>query len=465
MNRFKDKKVLIFGLGILGGGVSVTNWLLKQGAQVTVTDLKNQEQLADSIKKINGRVEFRLGGHIKEDIAANDIIVINPDVSIRSEFIRYAFELGKEVVNEAIIFFREFGHPIIGVTGTRGKTTTVAWTEFFLSSLFRSSIAGNSTTHPYLTVLDKKDDLEIAVAEVPSFQLELADKVPIAPYIAVITNISQDHLNRHGTMEEYARVKSLWFRHQESHHHCVLNADDKWVYFLLSQKTCDNPWYFSMKPLRPGLSGVWHVKDAIYFHSDHQERQVLTLDDSALALGEHNIANLMASAMAAHLAGVEWEDIQRKIKSLPSVPFRQEIIFADDKLSIINDTTATSPEGAIQALKRFGGLETVLITGGTDRQLDFAKWAEVLKQNIQPGNVVFLAGSATDKMLIVLDDWSAAAPVCDTLEECVDTAFKKTGNYSKSVLLFSPASKSFEKFKNEFDRGEQFNVLVKKYLG
>src|SRR3989338_11433241 len=283
-SSFKDKKVLVFGLGILGGGVSVTNWLLKQGAQVTVTDLKNQEQLADSIKKINGRVEFRLGGHIKEDIAANDIIVINPDVSIRSEFIRYAFELGKEVVNEAIIFFREFGHPIIGVTGTRGKTTTVAWTEYFLSSLFRSSIAGNSTTHPYLTVLDKKDDLEIAVAEVPSFQLELADKVPITPYIAVITNISQDHLNRHGTMQEYAKVKASWLKHQDETQHCVLNADDEWVYFLLSQAVCPRPWYFSAQRLRPGLNGVWHSKNTVWLRNGRSEKEIFVLDDAALSL-------------------------------------------------------------------------------------------------------------------------------------------------------------------------------------
>lgn len=464
--EFKNKKVLVFGLGILGGGVSVTNWLLKQGAIVTVTDLKDHSALADAIQQIKGNVTWRLGGHSKKDIEDNDIIVINPDVPMKSEFIQYAFELGKEVTNEAIIFFQNFGHPVIGVTGTRGKTTTTAWTEYFLSSIFRSSIAGNSITHPFLAVLDKKEDLDMAVAEVPSFHLELIQKVPIAPYIAIITNISQDHLNRHGTMEEYAKVKSSWLRHQDETQYCVLNADDEWIYFLISQAVCPKPWYFSLKKLRESLSGLWHEKDSIYFRDlGGKEEKVLAMDDAGMSLGDHNVSNLMAAAMAAYLAGVPWENIQEKLNSLPQVAFRQEVIYTSDKLKVINDTTATSPEGGIQALKRFGGLETILITGGTDRQLDFTKWTEALKENIQPGNLVLLAGSATDKMLAGLGDWAASASVCATLKECFETALKKSGQFSKAVILFSPASKSFEKFKNEYDRGQQFNDLVKTNLG
>ena len=125
-SSFKDKKVLVFGLGILGGGVSVTNWLLKQGAQVTVTDLKTEAELSESLKKLIGPVTLKLGGHTKEIIDDTNIVVLNPDVSINNEFVKYAFEKGKEVTNEAIIFFHEFGKPIIGITGTRGKTTTTA---------------------------------------------------------------------------------------------------------------------------------------------------------------------------------------------------------------------------------------------------------------------------------------------------------------------------------------------------
>ncbi len=472
--KFKDKNVLIFGLGILGGGLSVTNWMVKQGARVTVTDLKDATQLNDSIEKIEGPVTLKLGGHSKEMIEENDVIVVNPDVSINNEYIQYAFELGKEVTNEAILFFQHFDKPIIGVTGTRGKTTTTAWTDYLLNSPFlRSSIAGNSTSHPYLTVLERKDDLDIAVAEVPSFQLELVEKVPIAPDIAIITNISQDHLNRHGNMKTYAEVKAAWFKYQTPEQHCILNADDEWAYFLLSQNTPAQKWYFSLNTLPPDRYGIWHTKDHIHFQHPldfargkpgRVSHHVLTMDDDALSLGDHNISNLLAAVLAAHLAGVGWDDIQAKLTSLPQVAFRQEVVFKNSRLTVINDTTATSPEGAIQALKRFGGEETILITGGTDRELDFSKWADEFKGYIHPHNTVFLGGSATSKMRAALGDYVADVPVLDTLAECLAVSLEKSSKYKRAVVLFSPASKSFEKFKNEFDRGQQFNDLVQRYL-
>lgn len=462
---FKDKKVLVFGFGILGGGLATTNWLLKQGAQVTVTDLKNEEQLADSLAKIEGHVELRLGGHSKKDIADNDVIVANPDVPVRNEFIQYAFELGKPVVNEAIIFFKNFGKPIIAVTGTRGKTTTTTWVTHLLSSKFRSSIAGNSTTHPYLKVLDDKNNLDMASVEFPSFLLELLDHVAVSPHIAVITNIYQEHLNRHQTMEEYIRVKANIFKYQTSDDNLILNYNNRWTQFFLSQKPRAKIWYFSDQVLPAGHDGIWSDIKRIYFRGANTEEKVLELSDSVLMRGEHNISNLLVASLSAHLAGCSWDDIQSRIDSLPEIPFRQEIILKTDTLTVINDTTATSPEGTIQALKRFGSLETILIIGGTDRGLDFTEWASVLKNNIQPGNIIFLSGSATEKMRLALGDFAVNIPVLDSLEECVQSAFKKASHCPKSVILFSPASKSFEKFKNEYDRGEKFNELVKNYHG
>ncbi len=463
---FKNKKVLIFGFGVLGGGLATTNWLLEQGAQVTATDLKTQEQLADSLSKIEGQVELRLGGHSKKDIEGNDIIVVNPDVSIRNEFIQYALELGKDVVNEAIIFFKNFGRPIIAVTGTRGKTTTAAWTEYFLKSKFKSSIAGNSTTHPFLKVLGQAAEFDMAVAEISSFHLELFDQAKIiGPSIAVITNIFQDHLNRHQTLEEYVRVKANIFKYQTSNDNLVLNYDNKWTQFFLTQKPQAKLWYFSGQALPAGHNGVWSDAEAIYFRTADKEAKVLALSDSVLMRGEHNIYNLLVSALSAHLAGCSWKDIQSRIDSLPEIPFRQEMIIKTDILTVVNDTTATSPEGTIQALKRFGSLETILIIGGTDKALDFTELGEIIPKFIQPSNIVLLAGSATEKIRLALGEFAANCPVYDSLQECVEIAFKKSGQYPQSVVLFSPASKSFDKFKNEYDRGEQFNKLVKRYHG
>ncbi|HWA64248.1 MAG TPA: UDP-N-acetylmuramoyl-L-alanine--D-glutamate ligase [Candidatus Paceibacterota bacterium] len=458
---FKGKKVLLFGLGILGGGVAAANWLMRQGARVTVTDLKTRNQLADSIARVTGTAVWKLGGHSFEDVDACDIVVVNPDVPIASEYIQYAFTQGKMVLNEAAIFFEEFARPIVAVTGTRGKTTTTAWTEYFVSSQFASSIAGNSSTHPFLNVLDRASSLAAAVVELPSFHLELLDRIRIQPEVAVITNLSRDHLNRHKTMEEYAAVKANIFRFQTAIQHLVLNVDNSWTDFFAGLKPASRVWYFSLRPLADGREGVWHDRDAVYFKSAGSVSKVLSLDDITLALGEHNLANLCAAALAAHCLGVSWENIQTRLNSLPKIPFRQETVFATDRLMIINDTTATSPEGAIQAIKRFGSRNAIFIAGGTDRDLEYSEWARAVCEYIKPGNLIMLEGSATDKMRATLGSWADPVPLYSTLAECFSAALKKAGAYSKSVIVFSPGAKSFEKFKNEYDRGEAFNTLVR----
>ncbi len=461
---FKNKKVLVFGFGILGGGLATTNWLLKQGAKVTVTDLKTEAQLKDSLSKIKGKAILKLAGHEKKDIEEAEIIVVNPDVSVRNEFIQYALNSGKEVVNESVIFFEQFKKPIVGVTGTRGKTTTTAWTNYLLGSQFKSTIVGNSSERPFLKILDLANDYELAVAEVSSFHLELWDHVAVpGPKVAIITNIYQDHLNRHQTLEEYARVKANIFKYQTTNDHLILNGDNSLIEFFKKCKPKAHVWVFSLNELPENQDGVWAEGEIVYFQKDGRKEQVLSLHNIFKSRGQHNLYNFLASSLATHLLGCSWRQIQSRMDSLPEIPFRQEIIFQNSKLTVVNDTTATSPEGGIPAVKRFGGSETILITGGTDRDLDFSEWVVSVRQNIEPSNIVFLAGSATEKMRHELGGFASKIKPLETLEECVSLAFEKSGQFEQSVVLFSPACKSFEKFKNEFDRGQQFNDLVKKY--
>lgn len=461
MHIYKNKKVLIFGLGLLGGGVAVTNWFLKQGAKVIVTDLKMKEQLKPSLKKIRGKVKLVLGGHNKKIIDQNDVIVVNPDVPIKNEFIKYAILKNKIIENEAIIFYRYFNKPIIGITGTRGKTTTVVWTNYFLNSKYRSSEAGNSLKFPFLKVLDDVKKLDIAVAEIPSFQMELFNRIKRAPEIAVITNIYQDHLNRHGTFKNYALIKSRIFKNQSRNHNLILNFNNDWTDFLIKRKPKSRIWYFSSKKLNKKLNGIFYDRSEVYFQENGRKEKVFSLTDFISSRGGHNLENLLASSLAAYIAGCSWSQIQNRIKFLPQVEFRQEVVFKNKKLTVVNDTTATSPEGGIAAMRRFGGPDTILIAGGTDRNLDYKNWSEEVLKCIKPANVVFLSGSATEKMLKLFGNKIKKNQVFETLEECFKKALNLAGQCGKSVVLFSPAAKSFEKFKNEYDRGEQFNKLVK----
>ena len=411
-DNYKNQHVLIFGLGLLGGGVATTNWFLKQGAKVTITDLKTKEDLTPSLKKIKGRVLLSLGQHKLEDLEAADVVVLNPGVSVHEALIQEAIKLGKQVVNEATVFYNSWIGKIIGITGTRGKTTTAHWTAHVMGD--QAVLAGNSPDHPFLEVLSEKRKAKStwAVTELSSFHLELFDASVRSPDIAVVTNIYRDHLNRYDSMEEYAQIKANLYRHQR--------PDQK----LITEKEATPE---AVKLDLAGFADQW---------------------------GEHNLINVRMAALAANLTGIPWKTIQEHIATLPQIPFRQQVVYENDRLTVINDTAATSPEGGIAALRRFAGPDTVLIAGGTDRELDFTLWNEIVAKIIKPEHVILLEGSATKKMD------ATRYTICATLAECLQAALA----LQPKVILFSPACKSFEKFKNEYDRGEQFNELVRKLL-
>ncbi|MEK7582561.1 MAG: UDP-N-acetylmuramoyl-L-alanine--D-glutamate ligase [Patescibacteria group bacterium] len=469
---FKDKKVLVFGLGLLGGGLATTNWLIKHGAKITITDLKTEADLARTLKKIKGKVSLKLAGHSKEDIESSDLIVMNPDVSINNEYIQYAFKHGIPVENEATIFLKQSACPVVGVTGTRGKTTTTHWINHFIGRQFRSAIAGNSTEYQFLKIVDRTAKLDWVASEIPSFHLELFNEEMRKPDIAVITNLYQDHLNRHGTMNGYADAKANLFTGQRQGQFLVLNADNKWMPYLLKiakNKSKSHVWFFSATgKLSKKQNGVFYRKGEIWYQFDGHAHPVIAIKDFEHTHGSHNLENLLAAALSAYLAGITGKEIQSRIATLPQIPFRQEIIYTNKRLTIINDTTATSPDGAIAAVKRFSGPHTILIAGGTDRDLDFTEWGKVIPQHIKLENIILLSGSATDKMQAALKGGpfgkSKVASPCQTLVDCLAAALAQAQTYGHWVVLFSPGSKSFEKFKNEFDRGEQFNALVKKVM-
>ena len=453
---FRNKNVLLFGLGLLGGGVAAASWLMKHGARITITDLKTKQELEPSIKQLKGSYKLLLGGHDEVNVADYDAIVLNPGVSVKEPLIQRAIKLGNKVVNEATIFYENFPGKIIGITGTRGKTTTATWTAHLIGK--NVVLAGNSPDHPFLKAISYKLKAKSwSVTEMSSFSLELFEKQR-KPDVAVITNIYQDHFNRYKNYHDYVKTKANLFIGQSGDQHLILNFDNSWTPFLLTLSRKSTVWFFSLKKLAPVLPGLYLDGDVAYFQEGLHTRHALEVGEFAKQWGSHNVENLFAAALAAHAAGVAWEDIQAQLASLPQIPFRQEIVYYDKELTIINDTAATSPEGTIAAVMRFGSPSTILITGGTDRKLNFTKWGKIIPNYIVSDHMVFLEGSATVKMLKALG--LKKARVFKTLKECVAYAVAM----GEGTILFSPASKSFEKFKNEFDRGEQFNLFVKKLL-
>lgn len=443
----KGKKVLLMGLGILGGGVATARFLAERGALLTVTDMKTPEFLEPSLAKLRDLpdIKFVLGEHREQDFLENEIIVVNPDVPIDNPFIRLAKDNGKIIENELSLFFKNCqSRQIVGITGTRGKTTTVNWTAHLLGA----EVVGNSPENPFLGKGVEAPKSQKLVLEMPSFQLELLGELvesqdfKLAPQIAVITNLYRDHINRHKTMEGYARAKGDIFKYQTENDFLLLNKDNEWTNFFL------------------GLGPK--AKTELFSKEDGFE--FLDKRTFAQKWGEHNLLNLIIAIRVAIISGISIAKIAERIETLPQIKFRQEKVYESWRVVIYNDTASTSPEATIMAVERFAGASPIVIAGGTDRELEYNDaWGKRVAELIKPENLILLQGSATEKIKHALG-WAEYVEFA-TLEECLNSARQKADQSSgQTTIVFSPGAKSFEKFKNEFDRGEQFNALVKKYF-
>ncbi|MDP3954424.1 MAG: UDP-N-acetylmuramoyl-L-alanine--D-glutamate ligase [bacterium] len=465
--NLNGKKVLLMGLGALGGGLATAKWLLAHGAELTITDLRNANKLKASLVKLNKkRVRLVLGKHREADFLNNDIVVVNPGVSFRNKFVILAKKHGKQIENELTLFYRHCRSPILAVTGTRGKTTTANWLKHFIRTKYpRAALAGNSPDSQLLAKVSTKSRTPF-VLELPSFLLEFTGKNAKSPDVAIVTNIYRDHLNRYRGIKDYALAKVNIFKGQTKEQRLILNADNDWTDFFLKQKPKSKILFFSLKPLKSRQDGIFVDKNlSIYIKRGKQKKLFYDAQVFIERWGRHNLENLLAAALAANTFGVPLPKIIRAIDTLPQIRFREQTIFKNKKLEIVNDTAATSPEATIAAVERFvnKNRNLILIAGGTDKDLDYKKWAMAVKKYVKPENLIFLNGSATKKMAGYLGHRGGG--LFENLKDCLNKAVElATKTEHKSIILFSPGAKSFEKFKHEFDRGEQFNFLVKKVV-
>jgi len=512
---FRKKNILVFGLGILGGGVEAVKWFYKNGAKITITDKKIKKELLPAIKKLKKtKVKYVLGKHRFEDIDKSDVVYFNPGVSYKSEWVKYAKEKRKEIVNDCYLFFKYAKGEIIALTGTKGKTTTTTWIYELLTRLQmnkihintdnisenprnqypRESVGGKSAFNPRISVflggnqpekslfkiLDKTKENSISVLELSSFQLEFYEKGLKAPKIAIITNIYNDHLNRYSGFEEYASVKARIFQNQTKDDYLILNLDNTWTKFFLKLKPKSQIHFVSLK--RKPNKGIYIKNEKVYI-KDEKEYELFSIKKFKELYGEHNIYNLLFAFLTIYLylkskneknPIKKLKNLQNDIFKLKTPKFRQEIIYKDKNLIIVNDSAATSPEATINALERFKKYKNlILITGGTDKNLDFKDLAKKIKKEIKPENLFLLNGSATKKLIEELKRINyniKEENVFGDLREAIKTLISAdnprefASHLRKSVVLFSPASASFEKFKNEFDRGKKFNKIIKSIL-
>lgn len=458
--ELKDKKVLLVGLGILGGGLSMAQYLLKKGAKVTITDLRTKAELEGMIKKLPATVKYCLRKHDKKDFETADIIIFNPAVPATSPWVKLAKKLKKEYFNDYTFFLTNIKETnpcalVIGITGTRGKTTTAMWTNHLIKD---SVLGGNIPEANLLKIMNKKTN--IFVLELSSFQLEHATKNSPAPNIAVLTNIYTDHLNRYGSFENYKKMKFKIFENQTKEDVLVLNLDEPITKEVLAQKPKSTLFFISKKKLPKTKNGLYFEGDDIYYQYKGEISKAATVK----GLAPHEKNNLLATMLVAHLAGVDGKEIAANLKNLPQAKFRQQKVFENKNFTIINDSAGTSPDATIAAIEKFKGKNFVLISGGTNKELDFVELAKKIKKDVPLENLYLLEGTATNKLIAELKkinyikgDFEAY----ENLDEILDII---SAGYNKGTVVFSPGAASFGKFKNEFDRGDTFNKLAIKYF-
>ncbi|MGE4554533.1 MAG: UDP-N-acetylmuramoyl-L-alanine--D-glutamate ligase [Candidatus Paceibacterota bacterium] len=468
----KNKKVLLVGLGLLGGGLSTALWLLKKGAKLTITDLQSKKELSPSLeklKKYKNKIKFVLKKHQKEDFLKNELIVINPAVkTFNNPYLTLAQKKKIPIENELTLFIQyfqnknkdNFFNQLIAITGTRGKTTTSHWLFEFLSLKYKPILALNNPDFPLLSLTNLIKNFENPIIlEIPSYHLELVKN--FSPKMAIITNLYPDHLNRYQNIKKYAQVKANIFKSQSSNDYLILNKDNPWTKFFLSLKPKAQVYFISKKPLPSFQNGIFLLNNYLYFQFNQKRKRLFSVKKFIKKWGLFNIENLMEALLAAYLFNLDFKTLKNKIPLLKPIKFRQEEIFSNKYVKIINDSAATIPEATIIAIKKFSKDNLILITGGTDVQLNFKDLAKEIKNNISKGNLILLNDSATQKLIQELKKIRYHQFfVYETLKECVLKAKELIKN-KKGIILFSPGAKSFNKFKNEYHRGEVFNNLIK----
>lgn len=440
----KKEKCLV--VGVSKSGFSACCFLLERGARCYVYDDAETDAVKSTEKNLIERgatVVYK--SEISELLGEITMVVLSPGVAIDHDIPVRARKLGKRIMGELELASEFCLSPVIAVTGTNGKTTTCTMIDNILKSGgLKSVLCGNVGT-PFSSVLDKIGCDSVAVAEVSSFQLETVAR--FTPHIAVVTNITPDHLSRHYNMENYIYLKSKLLLNLRESEYAVLNYDDKTVRNF-SEKTKGKIVYFSAESEVNGA----YVSDGVIFYKGKRLADLASLAVS----GEHNVSNLLAAVCVAEIMGMPDEVILEGIRDFKGVKHRIQYIKTVDGVDYYNDSKATNAdasEKAIDAMKK----PVVMILGGKDKGLDFNALFEKIK-NSQVKSVVLTGESAPRLYEVALKAGFENTFVAGDFEIAVKLAslIAESGD----AVLLSPACSSYDKFANFEERGDEFIRIV-----
>jgi len=447
-NLLSGKTVLVMGLGRFGGGVDAAKFAAACGADVSVTDLAGPDELADSLAQLYDypNVKYCLGSHNEEDFEKVNIVIANPAVPPHNKFLKIAESCGSIVTSQIATFFELCPATTIGITGSNGKSTTAALAAHILQNANKGNygkvwLSGNIGNEPLLMLLDEIEANDLVVLELSSFQIEQLAAEQKGPQVALLTNLSPNHLDRYGTFEKYCAAKELLFVNQQS------KQDEPAISIFNREDKIADQWYEKYKNL-PRRRCLTYSTDDL---SDAVRREF------GLP-GKCNLSNLAGAVTIATVFGVDQDNTAACVGDFRALPHRLQFIIERNGVRWFNDSKATTPQAAVAALEAFDG-PVVLIAGGYDKELSFDELARIIAVKTR---AVILIGDTTEKIKAAIETASAGRKVtveiCKSLSDAVAAA-NRTARKGDTVLL-SPACASYDMFDNYEHRGREFVRLV-----
>jgi UDP-N-acetylmuramoylalanine--D-glutamate ligase len=470
---FAGKKVTVMGLGHFGGQIAVIRYLLHQGAVVTVTDIATEEKLRDSLEQLKGlEVTYHLGGHLESDFTEADMVVVSPAVPKDSRYLKLASQKGVSLTCEMNLFLDRCRGKVLAVTGTVGKSTTLGMIESILLSAermdfpslgFRKSWCGGNIGRSLLEEISAIQSNDVVALELSSFQLEDMSAIEYSPDVALVTNIHPNHLDRHGTLENYIDAKANITRFQQPGDHLITRADDENLEKI--REVCPPQvvqWIFgqgddaNMKihlvvgndgrkflEYRRELGGAW---------------ETLVTEADIHVPGEHNLYNAAGAACACMAIGVSGEAVADGLRNFKGLPDRLQLVGEYNQVRWYNDSKSTTPESGMVALKSFEKGAILSIAGGYDKGSDLTEFARQLAAKCC---VTYCLGQTGPTISAVIRAAGGVAEDVTSLDEAVlkASARAKAGQ----VVLLSPGCASWDMFENYQQRGRMFAEAAKKY--
>jgi len=448
MMELKGKKVLVVGLG--KSGLAAALFLRNRGAQVTVSDARSAEALAKDIPALlEEGIMVETGGHGLLTFRRQDLIVVSPGVPLNTPELAQVRSFGLPVIGELELAARFLKGRILAITGSNGKTTTTALVGEILEKAGIPTLVGGNIGVPVVSLIEASTDETWSVLEVSSFQLE--STYQFHPSIAVILNITPDHLDRHGTFENYALAKERIFAAQEGNDSVVLNADNERAAQAAGRSSAK---VYSFSVEHPVERGAWLEQGYVVYRADGDAPVEAVMPLSGIPLkGTHNVENVLAAVCAARLAGAPVDAIRKAIEDFRAVEHRLEYVATINGVEYYNDSKATNVDATAKAVAAFNsGIH--LILGGKDKGSDYTLLAPLLRERVR---AVYTIGSAAAKIESQLRG-VVSIRTCETLDVAVDAA----ANAARpgEVVVLAPACSSFDQFENYEHRGRVFKELV-----